>query len=138
MTITDKTLYVFDTELGIQIDPKTIIVEQGVVVSVLDTNDNVHSGANIEIKTPRDYIWIPDLNIALTAGDEIYLDNQTLNKWTVKQGWYSVDGNPPIYGWYLESIPVGRIRSFYLKDLNSITMATPGTSLTLPEVTGGD
>lgn len=137
MNITDKALYVFDTGLGIQIDPAEINLEQGLITSVIDTAGDLHPGANIEVKTPRDFVYIDDLNLALTVGDEIYLDNQTLDKWTVRQGWYSVDGNPPIYGWYLESIPVGRIRSLYLKDKDSITMATPGTSLTLPDVSMG-
>lgn len=128
MAITDRTLYVFDTDLGIQIDPASITTDQGVVTEVIDADGDLHAGTNIVIKTPDDFVYVPDLGIMLTVGDEIYLDNQTLDRWTVRQGWYTVDGNPAIYGWYLESIPVGRVRSFYLKDLNSITIATAQTT----------
>lgn len=134
MALLNRSLYVFDTDLGIQIDPAEITMEQGVVRTVVDTAGELHEGTNIVLRTPRDFVHIEDLQLALTVGDEIYLDNQSLDRWTVRQGWYSVDGNSPIYGWYLESIPVGRIRSLYLKDLDSITLATPGTSLTLPQV----
>ena len=77
---------------------------------------------------------MPDLDQSLTVGDEIYLDNQSLQKWTVRRGWYSVDDNPAIYGWYLESIPVGTVRSLFLKDFNSLTFVTPKTEFTLPTV----
>lgn len=124
MTITDSTIYVVDTYEGRQIDPSVISVSEGVVTAVTDTQGDTYLGERVAIITPRDFVYVADLDIQLTVGDEIYLDNQSRQKWTVRQGWYSVDGNPAIYGWYLESIPVGQVRSLYLKDLDHLTVAT--------------
>lgn len=125
--ITDKTIYVKDLDTGVQIDAVQLEVSQGEVLSALDTLDETHT--NVAVLTPRDFVYIPDLDINLTVGDEIYLDNQSTQKWTVRQGWYEVDGNPAIYGWYLESVPVGRIRSLYLKDVNNLTMASTSNAM---------
>lgn len=137
MSVENRTLYVFDTDEGIQIDPASITLHQGEITSVTDTSGVERAGTVIEVKMPNDFIYVPDLDLNITVGDEIYLDRDSHERWTVRQGWYEVDGNPAIYGWYLESIPVGRVRSLYQKDLNSLTAATTLTSLSLPTVTGG-
>ena len=126
--ILDRTIYAKDLDTGLEIDPATLTVNQGVVSSVTDAAGEVYT--DVAIYTPRDFLYIPDLDLNLKVGDVIYLDNQSRQKWTVRQGWYEVDGNPAIYGWYLESIPVGRVRSFYLKDINNLTVAASGNSLT--------
>lgn len=120
-----EKLYITNLNDDRAIDAETILMSQGAVSIVRDGEGNAYS--NVSVKTDRDFIPVPDLGISLTAGDEIYLDNQSHQKWTVRIGWYAVDGNPAIYGWYLESIPVGRVRSLYLKDLNSLTMVTSKT-----------
>lgn len=135
----DRTLYLFNTDTGLQIDPETITMSEGVIQEVTSLSGEVVTGTNIAVMTPRDVLYIPDLNLCLCAGDEIYLDNQSTQRWTIRQGWYEVDGNPAIYGWYLESIPVGRIRSFYMKDINNLTIATRRLAGSGPifESTGG-
>lgn len=125
MQLTQRTLYVVDTESGVQIDPATLTFSQGVLETAVTASGDTYEGANLRLYVPADFIYVSDLNIMLCPGDTIYLDNQSRDKWTIHKGWYEVDGNPAIYGWYLESIPVGRVRSFYLKDLNNLTMAEP-------------
>lgn len=137
MSVENRTLYVFDIDEGVQIDPASMTLSQGEITSVVGTDEVTRPGSVIEVKTPNDFIHVPDLDLNITVGDEIYLDRDSHQRWTVRRGWYEVDGNPAIYGWYLESIPVGRIRSLYRKDLNSLTAATTFTSSTLPTVTGG-
>lgn len=127
-----NSLYVVNKLDSRQIDPHVLTVSQGVVDMVVDANEENYPGSAVEILTDRDFIHVPDLNQPLCVGDEIYLDNQSTQRWVVRRGWYEVDGNPAICGWYLESIPVGRIRSLYLKDLNSLTFVTPKTQLQSP------
>lgn len=126
-----------------QIDVNAIVVDNTVVTQVNDTEGNQYPGTTVTLITDRDFLYVPDLDQSLTVGDEIYLDNQTIQRWRVCKGWYSVDDNPPINGWYLESIPAGKIRSLFLKDFNSLTFVTPKTEFTLPtifteEETGND
>lgn len=127
-----NSIYVISRLDSRQIDPHVMTVNQGVVDTVVDVNEENYPGSTVELLTDRDFIHVPDLSQALCVGDEIYLDNLSREKWTVRRGWYEVDGNPAINGWYLESIPVGRIRSLYLKDLNSLTFVTPRTQLSSP------
>ena len=75
------------------------------IVDFLDAGGNSYLGNQVTLITDRDFLYVPDLDQSLTVGDEIYLDNQTIQRWNVCKGWYSVDDNPPINGWYLESIP---------------------------------
>jgi len=117
-------LYVTDASDGRTIDPKTITFNNGKIQEVIDNNDVLYPGTVVEVRTERDFIYVPDLGITLCEGDKIYLDNQSTQKWTLRNGWYEVDGNPAICGWYLESCPPGRVRSFYLKDLDSLTSAS--------------
>lgn len=127
-----NTLYVINRTGGIQIDPRTLNVSQGVVSSVIGADGVEYLGDWVLVLTERDFIHVPDLNQPLCVGDEIYLDNQSRQRWVVKRGWYSVDDNPAICGWYLESIPAGKIRSLHLKDLDNLTFVTPRTQLSLP------
>lgn len=121
-----NSIYVVGPD-GRQVDPSSISILQGVVVSVTDTNEVTYSGSEVSVLTDRDFLWVPDLELPLCEGDEIYLDNQSTQKWVICRGWYEVDGNPAIYGWFLQSVPIGRVRSLYLKDLNSLTIATRKT-----------
>ena len=117
-------LFVIDKLEDRQIEPMTIDLHQGIVTQVTDAYENEYEGDNVQILTPRDFIHVPDLDLPLCIGDEIYLDNQSRQRWTVRYGWYEVDGNPAICGWYLESIPAGRVRSLYLKDLDNLTFVS--------------
>lgn len=133
-----NTLFIIDNQTERQIDPISASITQGVVTSVTDALGDTYEGSQISVLTPRDYITVTDLHQPLCVGDEIYLNNQSRQRWTVRHGWYEVDGNPAICGWYLESIPVGRVRSLYLKDLDSLTMATSKTAYTIPDTVKGD
>lgn len=117
-----------------QVDPVTLDLEQGEVVKITDTEDIEHTGADLVVLTPRDFVYVKDLDLPLSVGDEIYLDNQSHDVWKVRHGWYSVDGNPAICGWYLESVPAGRVRSLYLKDLQYLTIKTSQITITPPEL----
>lgn len=125
-----NVLYCYNEEQ--QIDPSDIVLEQGIVKSIIDTNDVVYKGKDIVVLTPRDFIYVKDLDLPLSLGDEIYLDNQSHQIWEVCYGWYEVDGNPAICGWYLKSIPAGRIRSLYLKDLQNLTIRTSSLTIIPP------
>lgn len=127
----DAVLYCYDGDK--QIDPKRITLNQGVVTQILSVNGEEHTGRELSVRTPRDFIYVKDLDIPLNVGDKIYLDNQSHQVWEVCYGWYSVDGNPSICGWYLTSIPAGRIRSLYLKDLGHLTMRTTELTITPPD-----
>lgn len=129
-----NVLYGVDENTGTQIDVKNISVLDTVVTKVSDAGGNSYLGNQVTLITDRDFLYVPDLDQSLTVGDEIYLDNQTTQRWRVCKGWYSVDDNPPINGWYLESIPAGKIRSLFLKDFNSLTFVTPKTEFTLPAI----
>lgn len=117
-----------------QIDINAIVVDNTVVTQVNDTEGNEYPGNAVTLITDRDFLYVPDLDQSLTVGDEIYLDNQSIQRWRVCKGWYSVDDNPAINGWYLESIPAGKVRSLFLKDFNSLTFVTPKTEFTLPTI----
>ena len=129
-----NVLYGVDENTGTQIDVTNISVLDTVVAQVSDAGGNSYLGNQVTLITDRDFLYVPDLDQSLTVGDEIYLDNQTTQRWIVCKGWYSVDDNPPINGWYLESIPAGKIRSLFLKDFNSLTFVTPKTEFTLPAI----
>ena len=126
-------IYAVQNSTDKQIDLTELTIRDTVVVVAKDSDETTYYGNDIRIVTPRDFLYVPDLDQSLTVGDEIYLDNQSLQKWTVRLGWYSVDDNPAIYGWYLESVPAGKVRSLFLKDFNSLTFVTPKTEFTLPE-----
>lgn len=125
-------LFCYDADQ--QIDPVTLDIEQGEVVKIVDTDGVEHTGTNLVVLTPRDFVYVKDLDIPLSVGDEIYLDNQSHDAWKVCHGWYAVDGNPAICGWYLESIPAGRVRSLYLKDLQRLTIKTSQITIVPPEL----
>ena len=113
-------IYAVQKSTDRQIDLTELTIRDTVVVAAKDADETAYLGTDLNIITPRDFLYVPDLDQNLTVGDEIYLDNQSLQKWTVRLGWYSVDDNPAIYGWYLESIPAGKVRSLFLKDFNSL------------------
>lgn len=127
-------LYCVDNDTGTQLDISSIDLQDTLVTSVTDSEGSIYSGEGVSIITDRDFLYVPDLDQSLTVGDEIYLDNQTIQRWRVCKGWYSVDDNPPIHGWYLESIPAGKIRSLFLKDFNSLTFVTPRVVFQLPTI----
>ena len=130
----ENIIYVVQKSTDKQLDITDITVHDTVIASVVDSEQTTYLGDDLKVITPRDFLYVPDLDQNLTVGDEIYLDNQSIQKWVVRMGWYSVDDNPAIYGWYLESIPAGKVRSLFLKDFNSLTFVTPRTQFTLPEV----
>ena len=125
-------LYGVDENTGAQIDVTSISVLNTVVAQVSDADGNIYPGDRVTLITDRDFLYVPDLDQSLSVGDQIYLDNQSHQRWEVKKGWYSVDDNPAIYGYYLSSIPAGKTRSLFLKDFNSLTFVTPKTQFTLP------
>lgn len=115
-----------------QIDVVSLTVSNTVVMEVSDSTGMTYVGNDVRLITDRDFLYVPDLDQSLTEGDQIYLDNQSTQRWEVHKGWYSVDDNPAIWGWYLTSIPAGKTRSLFLKDFNSMTFVTPKTQFTLP------
>lgn len=129
-----NAIFVIENETGRQLDAAAITLDRGVIDKVVDENGGVYEDGNVALLTTRDFIHVKDLDLPLCVGDEIYLDNQSQQRWVVRYGWYEVDGNPAICGWYLESVPIGRIRSLYLKDLHHLTMVTPRTGYRLPDV----
>ena len=128
----DNIVYAADKVTGRQIDAVSMSVNKGAVTEVTALDGTQYSGNDLRIFTDKDFLYVPDLDQCLCVGDQIYLDNQTIQRWEVRRGWYSVDDNPPIWGWYLESIPAGKIRSLFLKDFNSLTLVTPRTYFQLP------
>lgn len=134
----ENVLYCVINDTKRQINVNAIVVDNTVVTQVNDSEGNSYPGTSVTLITDRDFLYVPDLDQSLTVGDEIYLDNQTHQRWRVCKGWYSVDDNPAIYGWYLESIPSGKVRSLFLKDFNSLTFVTPKTEFTLPTVFPGE
>lgn len=129
-----NVLYGVDDNTGAQIDVTDIAILNTVVAQVSDADGNVYPGDQVTLITDRDFLYVPDLDQSLSVGDQIYLDNQSHQRWEVKKGWYSVDDNPAIYGYYLSSIPAGKTRSLFLKDFNSLTFVTPRTQFTLPTI----
>lgn len=129
-----NVLYGVDDNTGAQIDVTDIAILNTVVAQVSDADGNVYPGDRVTLITDRDFLYVPDLDQSLSVGDQIYLDNQSHQRWEVKKGWYSVDDNPAIYGYYLSSIPAGKTRSLFLKDFNSLTFVTPKTQFTLPTI----
>lgn len=129
-----NVLYGVDDNTGAQIDVTDIAILNTVVAQVSDAEGNVYPGDQVTLITDRDFLYVPDLDQSLSVGDQIYLDNQSHQRWEVKKGWYSVDDNPAIYGYYLSSIPAGKTRSLFLKDFNSLTFVTPKTQFTLPTI----
>lgn len=129
-----NVLYGVDDNTGAQIDVTDIAILNTVVAQVSDADGNVYPGDHVTLITDRDFLYVPDLDQSLSVGDQIYLDNQSHQRWEVKKGWYSVDDNPAIYGYYLSSIPAGKTRSLFLKDFNSLTFVTPKTQFTLPTI----
>ena len=129
-----NVLYGVDDNTGAQIDVTDIAILNTVVAHVSDADGNVYPGDQVTLITDRDFLYVPDLDQSLSVGDQIYLDNQSHQRWEVKKGWYSVDDNPAIYGYYLSSIPAGKTRSLFLKDFNSLTFVTPKTQFTLPTI----
>lgn len=129
-----NVLYGVDDNTGAQIDVTDIAILNTVVAQVSDADGNVYPGDQVTLITDRDFLYVPDLDQSLSVGDQIYLDNQSHQRWEVKKGWYSVDDNPAIYGYYLSSIPAGKTRSLFLKDFNSLTFVTPKTQFTLPTI----
>lgn len=129
-----NVLYGVDVNTGAQIDVTDIAILNTVVAQVSDADGNVYPGDQVTLITDRDFLYVPDLDQSLSVGDQIYLDNQSHQRWEVKKGWYSVDDNPAIYGYYLSSIPAGKTRSLFLKDFNSLTFVTPKTQFALPTI----
>lgn len=129
-----NVLYGVDDNTGAQIDVTNIAILNTVVAQVSDADGKVYPGDQVMLITDRDFLYVPDLDQSLSVGDQIYLDNQSQQRWEVKKGWYSVDDNPAIYGYYLSSIPAGKTRSLFLKDFNSLTFVTPKTQFTLPTI----
>lgn len=129
-----NVLYGVDDNTDAQIDVTDIAILNTVVAQVSDADGNVYPGDQVTLITDRDFLYVPDLDQSLSVGDQIYLDNQSHQRWEVKKGWYSVDDNPAIYGYYLSSIPAGKTRSLLLKDFNSLTFVTPKTQFTLPTI----
>lgn len=129
-----NVLYGVDDNTGAQIDVTDIALLNTVVAQISDADGNVYPGDQVTLITDRDFLYVPDLDQSLSVGDQIYLDNQSHQRWEVKKGWYSVDDNPAIYGYYLSSIPAGKTRSLFLKDFNSLTFVTPKTQFTLPTI----
>jgi hypothetical protein len=118
-------IYVVDKQ-GFEVSAKTITLSNNSVVSVTDVEDKEYAVDEIDVLTPSDYIYIKDIGAMLYQDVKVHLTRFDYRPWRLKRGWYTVDGNPAINGWYLESLPPGQIRSLQQRDLSEIEIITQG------------
>lgn len=86
------------------------------LISATDSEDIVYQASEIELITSDDQLSIPGFDYPLVVGDVVRLSYSDKRPWTVRKGWYSSEGTPAVWGWYLESIPAGECRPFRQKD----------------------
>lgn len=68
---------------------------------------------------------IPALGIELEVGNRIKLGRFCTAEWIVQYGWYSIGGDRPVCGWYLEdALTAGTIKPLHLSDLDDINIIT--------------
>jgi len=68
------------------------------------------------------FLDIPDLDIRLWAGSIVQLGRFNSDRWVVRCGWYAVNGNREVYGWYLVRHGDGMIKPLQRTDLDDIYM----------------
>lgn len=68
---------------------------------------------------------IPALGIELEPGNKIKLGRFCTAQWIVQYGWYSIEGDRPVCGWYLtDALTAGKIKPLHLSDLDDINIVT--------------
>lgn len=80
-----------------------ISTEQGGILAMVSTTE----------------LQIPNTDKILKPGYQVRLGRFNDTLWTVGFGWYAVNGNRPICGWYLSS-PSGVVKSLQSTDLSDI------------------
>jgi len=118
INVDSNTLFAVD-ETEMELAVKAVYVDGGRVVGV-QTVDNRVLRSGFSIYTGRDFLKLEGVSTLIYEGSVVRLSKFDDSPWTVRKGWYAVNGNPEIWGWYLESIPVGTIRSLQLRDLATI------------------
>jgi len=116
--VSDNTLFAIDS-MGQELAVKAAYVRGGQVVGI-QTEDNRVIESGFAIYTGRDFLKLEGVSTVIWEGSVIRLNKFDDSPWRVCKGWYAVNGNPEIWGWYLESIPAGQIRSIQLRDLATI------------------
>lgn len=67
------------------------------------------------------YLKDPNSNRAIYPGDIVTLKRFSMIDWQVNYGWFSYEGNRPIYGWYLVNLKdLSQIEIFLLSDFDDI------------------
>lgn len=90
---------------------------EGTVLQYVITADGTRYDAGVLAAfSPEDQMIIPGFDYPLVIGDVVRLAHSDKRPWRVRKGWYSSEGTPAVWGWYLESIPVGECRPFRQKD----------------------
>lgn len=68
---------------------------------------------------------VKSLGIELQPGYKIKLGRFRTAEWVVQYGWYSIGGDRPVCGWYLEdALTAGHIKALHLCDLDDIYVIT--------------
>jgi len=71
-------------------------------------------------------LQIPQSDNFLSPGSKVKLGRFSQERWVVQFGWYSVNGNRPICGWYLHDIDdVQLVKHLQLPDLSDIFIFEP-------------
>ena len=65
-------------------------------------------------------LQIPEYSLTIHEGDTIQIGKFDHMKWVANFGWYSVNGNKPICGWYLRDAITQEVRSLQYTDLPDI------------------
>jgi hypothetical protein len=116
--VSDNTLFAIDS-MGQELAMKAAYVRGGKVVGI-QTIDNRVIESGFAVYTGRDFLKLEGVSTVIWEGSVIRLNKFDDSPWKLCKGWYSVNGNPEIWGWYLESIPAGQIRSLQFRDLTTI------------------
>jgi hypothetical protein len=116
--VSDNTLFAIDS-MGLELAVKAAYVRGGRVVGI-QTEDNRVIESGFAVYTARDFLKLEGVSTVVYEGNIVRLNKFDDSPWRVRKGWYSVNGNPEIWGWYLESIPAGQLRSIQLRDLATI------------------
>ena len=67
------------------------------------------------------YLHIPATDKFLTPGCKVKLGRFSTERWIVRFGWYEVNGNRPVCGWYFTSFDnLKVVKPVQLPDLNDI------------------
>ena len=101
---------------NILLDVTGAVFANGQLVSVTDSDGDTYPASQVQLLTPDNQILIPGFDYPLTVGDTLRLSHSDKRPWRLQKGWYSAEGTPAVWGWFLESIPAGECRAFREKD----------------------